>query len=47
VVEHDRREALPPVGGTIVHEDDRRFGDTILTFYRGQTDEDRALSGDL
>lgn len=47
VVEHDRREELPPGGATIAHEDDRRFGDTMLSFYRGLTDADRSLSGDL
>lgn len=47
VVEHDRREEMPSVGATIAHDDDRRFGDTILTFYRGLTDEDRALSRDI
>lgn len=35
VVEHDRRTALPPVAGRLGLEDERRYGDTILTFFRG------------
>jgi 16S rRNA (guanine(966)-N(2))-methyltransferase RsmD len=35
VVEHDRREALPEVRQALVLEAERRYGDTVLTFYRG------------
>jgi 16S rRNA (guanine(966)-N(2))-methyltransferase RsmD len=35
VVEHDRRQALPPVESGLTLEDERRYGDTILTFFRG------------
>lgn len=33
VVEHDRREALPAIVGRLEREDERRFGDTLVTFY--------------
>jgi 16S rRNA (guanine966-N2)-methyltransferase len=35
VVEHDRREELPPVRQALALDDERRYGDTVLTFYRG------------
>lgn len=47
VVEHDRREELPAGEKNVRHEDDRRFGDTILTYYRGRADDDGTLSRDL
>jgi 16S rRNA (guanine966-N2)-methyltransferase len=34
VVEHDRRESLPEAQGTLYRVDERRFGDTVLSFYR-------------
>ena len=34
VVEHDRREALPEAEGPLFRVDQRRFGDTVLSFYR-------------
>ena len=34
VVEHDRREALPESAGVLFKVDQRRFGDTVLSFYR-------------
>jgi len=34
VVEHDRREDAPDSGAGFVREDARRFGDTVVTFYR-------------
>jgi 16S rRNA (guanine966-N2)-methyltransferase len=34
VVEHDRREVLPEAGGALFRVDERRFGDTVLSFYR-------------
>ena len=34
VVEHDRREALPEATPTLFRVDQRRFGDTVLSFYR-------------
>jgi 16S rRNA (guanine966-N2)-methyltransferase len=34
VVEHDRRELLPEAGGTLVRADQRRFGDTVLSFFQ-------------
>jgi 16S rRNA (guanine(966)-N(2))-methyltransferase RsmD len=34
VVEHDRREELPEASGVLLRVDQRRFGDTVLSFYR-------------
>ena len=34
VIEHDRREEAPEGGAGFVREDVRRFGDTVVTFYR-------------
>ncbi len=34
VVEHDRREALPEATSALFQVDQRRFGDTVLSFYR-------------
>ncbi len=34
VVEHDRREELPEASATLFRVDHRRFGDTVLSFYR-------------
>jgi 16S rRNA (guanine966-N2)-methyltransferase len=34
VVEHDRREVLPESTGVLFKVDQRRFGDTVLSFYR-------------
>jgi 16S rRNA (guanine966-N2)-methyltransferase len=34
VVEHDRREVLPEASGALFRVDERRFGDTVLSFYR-------------
>lgn len=34
VVEHDKREELPEVGGTLFKVDQRRFGDTVVSLYR-------------
>ena len=34
VVEHDRREELPEASATLFRVDQRRFGDTVLSFYR-------------
>jgi 16S rRNA (guanine966-N2)-methyltransferase len=36
VVEHDRREGLPESGATLFRVDERRFGDTVLSFYRAR-----------
>jgi 16S rRNA (guanine966-N2)-methyltransferase len=36
VVEHDRRETLPEVRERLELEDERRYGDTVLTFFRGK-----------
>ena len=33
-VEHDRREVLPQAAGALLRVDERRFGDTVLSFYR-------------
>ena len=35
VVEHDRREELPAPREALVLQDERRYGDTVLTFFRG------------
>lgn len=40
VIEHDRREAVPEASGRLVRVDERRFGDTMVTFY-----EQPALAG--
>ncbi|MCE9671433.1 16S rRNA (guanine(966)-N(2))-methyltransferase RsmD [Myxococcus stipitatus] len=34
VVEHDKREAAPESHAGLVREDQRRFGDTLVSFYR-------------
>ena len=34
VVEHDKREAAPEAHAGFVQEDQRRFGDTLVTLYR-------------
>ncbi len=34
VVEHDKREAAPDTHGGLTREDQRRFGDTLVSFYR-------------
>jgi 16S rRNA (guanine(966)-N(2))-methyltransferase RsmD len=34
VVEHERREVLPEAKGVLFRVDERRFGDTVLSFYR-------------
>lgn len=34
VLEHDKREAVPEVSGSLVQVDQRSFGDTRVTFYR-------------
>ena len=33
VLEHDRREVLPPQVGALDRTDERRFGDTLVSFY--------------
>ncbi len=37
VVEHDKRVEAPPALGSLTQEDQRRFGDTTVTFYRKAT----------
>jgi 16S rRNA (guanine(966)-N(2))-methyltransferase RsmD len=34
VVEHDKREPAPDAHGGLTREDQRRFGDTLVSFYR-------------
>ncbi|WP_163784167.1 16S rRNA (guanine(966)-N(2))-methyltransferase RsmD [Myxococcus vastator] len=34
VVEHDKREAAPDTHAGLIREDQRRFGDTLVSFYR-------------
>jgi 16S rRNA (guanine966-N2)-methyltransferase len=34
VIEHDRRHAPPEVAGPLRRSDSRRYGDTLLSFYR-------------
>ncbi|AKQ66650.1 16S rRNA (guanine(966)-N(2))-methyltransferase [Myxococcus hansupus] len=34
VVEHDKREAAPDAHAGLNREDQRRFGDTLVSFYR-------------
>ena len=33
VIEHDRRESIPEQVGDVVRSDERRFGDTVVSFY--------------
>ncbi len=33
VIEHDRRNAPPEAVGSLVRTDDRRYGDTLISFY--------------
>lgn len=35
VIEHDRRNAPPDTVGSLVRTDQRRYGDTLVSFYRG------------
>ena len=35
VIEHDRRNAPPDELGSLVRTDQRRYGDTLVSFYRG------------
>lgn len=35
VIEHDRRNAPPDGIGSLVRTDQRRYGDTLVSFYRG------------
>jgi 16S rRNA (guanine966-N2)-methyltransferase len=34
VIEHDRRHAPPDTFGSLVRTDERRYGDTLVSFYR-------------
>jgi 16S rRNA (guanine966-N2)-methyltransferase len=36
VLEHDRRRAAAPDHGCLVKADERRYGDTVITFFRRQ-----------
>jgi 16S rRNA (guanine966-N2)-methyltransferase len=36
VIEHDRREVLPPSGGALFKVDERRFGDSVLSLYSSE-----------
>lgn len=36
VIEHDRRESLPVVGGRLELAEERRYGDTTLSFFNGR-----------
>lgn len=37
VIEHDRRNAPPETLGSLLRTDDRRYGDTLVSFYRVRT----------
>jgi 16S rRNA (guanine966-N2)-methyltransferase len=37
VIEHDRHNAPPDPLGSLVRTDQRRYGDTLVSFYRGAT----------
>ena len=37
VIEHDRRHVPPDVAGDLLRTDQRRYGDTCVSFYRRQT----------
>lgn len=39
VIEHDRRHAPPEIAGPLRRSDSRRYGDTLLSFYRPAADE--------
>jgi 16S rRNA G966 N2-methylase RsmD len=34
VIEHDRRHLPPDTAGNLVRTDQRRYGDTLISFYR-------------
>jgi len=36
VIEHDRRHLPPDAPGSLLRTDERRYGDTLITFYRAQ-----------
>jgi 16S rRNA G966 N2-methylase RsmD len=36
VIEHDRRNAPPDRIGSLLRTDERRYGDTMVSFYRVQ-----------
>jgi 16S rRNA (guanine966-N2)-methyltransferase len=37
VIEHDRRNAPPDELGSLLRTDQRRYGDTLVSFYRVRT----------
>lgn len=41
VIEHDRRNAPPENLGSLLRTDLRRYGDTLVSFYRGAHDDQR------
>ncbi len=47
VIEHSRREVLPGVREGLEDVDTRRYGDTVLTFYRRRGHENGAVPGDV
>jgi len=44
VFEHDRREVLPPRVGALERTDERRFGDTLVSFYVARSASEEATS---
>ena len=39
VIEHDRRNAPPERIGSLLRTDERRYGDTMVSFYRAAREE--------
>ena len=44
VLEHEKRELLSERVGALQRYDERRYGDTVVSFYRSVTAEDRCLT---
>ncbi|MBU8897428.1 16S rRNA (guanine(966)-N(2))-methyltransferase RsmD [Corallococcus sp. H22C18031201] len=44
VVEHDKREPAPEAHAGLTQEDQRRFGDTLVTFYRAPAESPETIA---
>jgi 16S rRNA G966 N2-methylase RsmD len=42
IIEHSAREPVKPLYGSLQLHDQRRYGDTLLSFYKSQTNIDSA-----
>ena len=44
VIEHDRRNAPPDALGSLIRTDQRRYGDTLISFFKRSREEHRGVS---